>query len=721
MKEHLSEKKIAKTFFLQHDQSDCGVTCLSILIKYYKGNMSLEKLRELSGTNKQGTSLLGLYQAANQVGFSAKGNEAEINDLIEYGEPLILHVAIDNILPHYVICYGYKNDSFIIGDPAKGIYSCSRENLNKIWKSKACLVLSPNDSFKKIKEIKFRKKEWFIDLIKEDYKLLIFSVILGFFSAILGMVMAVFSQKLIDDILPSKDLNKLITGIIVVAFLLLISIVFNNLRAYFLIHQTKDFNIRIIDKFYSSLINLPKPFFDTRKIGELVSRLNDTQRIQKVIKIVINNFVINFLVSIISLGLLFYYSWQIGLIACISLPCYFLLLYNFNSKIIKTQKNVMQSRAHSQSNYISTMDGISTIKNNNKQLLFQKLNKLVYSNYQDQLFLLGKINIRLSLFSGIFGIVFLIAILTITSLKVYYDLLELGELIAILTVSGSLLPSIASLALIAIPINEATVAFNRMYEFTSLEKEKSGFQEINDFKSLSINNLSFRFAGKSELLKKICLNVNKGEFIALVGESGSGKSTLGQIIQKFYLSEKGRILINGEYQLEDLTMDSWRRYIGVIEQDIKIFNSSVIDNIILESQDSTENIINFFEYYGFDKYISEFPQGYYTILGEEGINLSGGQKQIIALARALYKKPQLLILDEYTSAMDRKAEQFSFEILKKLKKEIGVIFISHRLHSLPKIADRIYVIEEGEIEVSGSHNQLLETSNFYSDYWKEFT
>ena len=124
--------------------------------------------------------------------------------------------------------------------------------------------------------------------------------------------------------------------------------------------------------------------------------------------------------------------------------------------------------------------------------------------------------------------------------------------------------------------------------------------------------------------------------------------------------------------------------------------------------------------YGFNRYIAQFPQGYATILGEGGINLSGGQKQVIALARALYKNPQLLILGEYTSAMDRKTEQFSFELLQKIKNKVGILFISHRLHSLPKMADRIYVIENGETKISGSHNQLLETSNFYSDYWKEY-
>src|SRR5690606_37939732 len=208
------------------------------------------------------------------------------------------------------------------------------------------------------------------------------------------------SQKLIDDILPSKDFTKLITGIALVTFLLLVRVLFTALRDYFLIHQSKDFNNRIIDSFYASLLHLPKPFFDTRKIGELVARLNDTQRVQRVISMIASNVVINILVTIVSFGVLFYYSWQTGLIDSVSLPFYFLLIYSFNSRIITAQKEVMQGYALNESNYITSIQGIATIKNNNRQDIFKKINQIIYGNYQDKTFNLGKINVRLSVFSG---------------------------------------------------------------------------------------------------------------------------------------------------------------------------------------------------------------------------------------------------------------------------------------------------------------------------------
>lgn len=716
---NVSKKYLQQTLILQHDQSDCGVACLLSIIQFYGGSNNLEKLRELSGTTKQGTTLLGLYQAANKLGFAAQGNEADIQSIIEHKEPLILHVVLENRLQHYLVCYGYENDNFIIGDPAKGIIRYTKEELNAIWKSKTCLTLKPNSDFVKTKTQNYDKKQWFLKLLKEDYRLISFSIMLGLGIAILGMAMAIFSQKLIDDILPTKDFNKLITGITLVSFLLLVRVAFTALRDYFLIRQTKDFNNRIIDSFYSSLLNLPKPFFDTRKIGELVTRLNDTQRVQRVIKQIVGNIVINALVTIVSLVFLFYYSWKTGLIAFISLPFYFVLIYSFNKRIITAQKEVMQGYAFSESNYITSIQGIATIKNNNRQIIFQKINQFIYGNYQEKAFNLGKINVRLSIMSSVFSVLFLMSILIYSSIQVYNETMQLGELMAILGIAGSLLPSVASLALITIPITEAKVAFNRMYEFASLDKERKGTTEIQDFSSLNIKNLSFRFAGRSQLLKDINININKNECIALVGESGSGKSTLGEILQKFHSFENGTITINNQYSLADLKTQNWRNILGVVRQDVTIFGGNVITNILLGQEDSSENIIKFCEDYGFENFINSLPQGYATILGEEGINLSGGQKQMIALMRALYKKPKVLLLDELTSAMDRKTEKFVLELLNKLKSELTIIFISHRLHSLPKIANRIYVLENGIVSGFGGHEKLLESKNFYSEFWSE--
>jgi ATP-binding cassette subfamily B protein len=263
-----------------------------------------------------------------------------------------------------------------------------------------------------------------------------------------------------------------------------------------------------------------------------------------------------------------------------------------------------------------------------------------------------------------------------------------------------------------------------MFEFTSISPEYSLDEEtskekIGKFETLYVTNLSFRFPGRSELLKDISFHVKNGEIISLLGESGCGKSTTLQILQKFYGFENGTIAVNG-VNWDDVSVKDWRNTIAIIAQDIKIFNGPLIDNVCLgdESKDPQE-IIAFFREYGFDKYFESFPQGYATLLGEEGVNISGGEQQLVALARALYKKPQLLLMDEATSAMDRNTEGFVLDLLRKARDTMGVILVTHRVKTA-KTTDRIYVIEDGVIKASGSHSELLKSDNLYANSWKDF-
>ena len=716
----MNEKNIRKTFVLQHDQSDCGVACLLSLIRYYGGTHPLEKLRELSGTTRQGTTLLGLYQAANQLGFNAEGFEAGIGALKGHNSPVILHVLMEDHLQHFLVCYGYQDEKFIIGDPAKGILRLSAGELKQIWQSNALLTLTPHENFVQKKEIRASKRNWIRKLIREDINILSISVFIGIVVAVLGMVMAIFSQKLIDDILPSENMEKLIMGIILVGILLIVRSGAMALRQFFLLTQGKNFNNRIIHVFYSTLVTLPKPFFDTRRIGELVARLNDTVRIQTVISQIAGNLIIDFLVSITAIVFLFTYYLPFGFIALISMPFYFLWVYKFNKPIIAAQKDVMATYANTESYYINSMQGISAIKNHNRESSFSKINQMVYGHFQDKIFHLGKINIRLGLITNIFGTLFLIAILAFGSYYVLRNMLTLGELMAVLGIASTLIPSITNLALIAIPVNEASVAFHRMFEFVDIEPEqKTSGKEMPPFESLSLKQISFRFPGRKPLLRDISLDIRLHSIVALVGESGSGKSTLCQLLEKFYAPESGEIQVNGNLSLKDVDTAGWRKILGVVPQDIPLFNGTVLDNIALGDSSNVEEVVQFCRETGVEKFIQQLPQGYGTILGEEGINLSGGQKQIIGLARALYKKPQFLILDEATAALDRQTENFVIGLLLRLKEKMSILFISHRLNTLKKIADDMYILEEGMITHQGTHETLMQSDNFYSRYWKE--
>jgi len=717
----LNQLKITR----QQSEVDCGVACLLSVINYYGGNNTLESLRNLSGTNINGTTLLGLHEAAKQIGFTALGFEADIEALLIHPSPTILHVIIDNQLQHFVVCFGIKEldgkIKFIIGDPAIGIVYMTCNELAAIWQSKICLTLEPNKDFKREIDIAIQKKQWIKQLVSEDFQILIIAASIGVGIAILGIVMSLFSQRLLDEILPKRNFVKLNLGIAVVFLLLLVKEGLLALRQYFLYMQAKEFNNRIVGNFYSKLLHLPKSFFDTRKIGELTARLMDTTRIQRVITQVAGNAVIDTLISLTILGFLFFYSWKIAVSILLILPFYFILIYKNNKSIIDGQRKIMSNYAMSEANYISTLQGIEPIKNLNKQNLFASNNSFIYNKYQNAILSLGKVQIKLGFFANSFGIVFLLSVLLYSSHQVLYSNLKIGELMAILGMCSNLLPSVTNLALISIPLNEAKIAFDRMFEFTSIEPESNDDKyEISEFKSLSAEQTLFRFAGRSPLFRNVSFNVQVGEIIAIMGENGCGKSTISQILQKHYECESGTIFINNNEELKDISFESWRTFIGVVPQQVHIFNATVLENIAFDdAAKKPQEVLTFLNEYGFSPFIDSLAQSYMTLLGEEGINLSGGQKQMIALARALYHKPKLLILDEATASMDRDSEQFVLKLLTQLKSSMGIIFITHRLHVLKSFCDRIYILENGETTVSGNHDTLLLSDNLYSKYWND--
>ncbi|WAC42687.1 ATP-binding cassette domain-containing protein [Pedobacter sp. SL55] len=253
-----------------------------------------------------------------------------------------------------------------------------------------------------------------------------------------------------------------------------------------------------------------------------------------------------------------------------------------------------------------------------------------------------------------------------------------------------------------------------MYDFTSIKPEFEA-QEITslDFKKLAVKNISFRFAGRKPVLQDISFALAKGEIIAILGESGCGKSTTVAILEKFYQVEQGEILINSTL-IENIYTPTWRNILASVPQEIKLFNGTLLDNIAIgNTEQEVLAIVDFCNVNGFNKYFEALPQGYFTLVGEEGINLSGGQKQLVALARALYRKPQVLLLDEATAAMDRNTERFILQLLNQLRNEMAIVLITHKIQTA-KVADRIYVIEDGKITTSGMPSQLLETDNFFS-------
>jgi ATP-binding cassette, subfamily C, bacteriocin exporter len=710
-------KAIRKSYVKQQDQSDCGVACMVSLVRFFGGDCSLESLREASGTNKQGTTLLGLYQTAQVIGLQAEPLEAtETTQLKSLNSPAILHVVLEEKRQHYVIYHGFLNGKYILLDPDKGLVFMELAELDLLWKSKALLSLYPNESFELKSTQNSQKKKWIIDMVHEDVPVFGASIVLGIMVTVLGLTTSIFSQKLIDEILPERQTEKLVVGMVLVGVLLLGRSLIGYVRGRLLVKQSKDFNLRMISGFYGSLLRLPKSFFDSRKTGDMVARMNDTRRIQQAVSSLVSEIVVEVLLVIVTLMAVYLYSYPIGLLVSVVLPFYFVLVYHFHKPISSHQQSVMKSYSLTESHYIDTLQGVGSIKALNKEVNYEKLNGNIYGYFQEQVFKLGNLGIRFGLVSNLLGIVFIISVLAYSSHLVLLTELQIGEMVAILGFSGMIIPAVGKLAMANIQLQEAKIAFDRMYEFVSAKPEPiNAVHPVPEYiQNLDVKNIDFRFPGRKALLKGINLSIEKGKLITILGESGGGKSTLLQILMKFYDAGSGNIFINGSLKLGDLNTGDWRRSIGYVAQETKIFNGTLLENICLDDINTHGDAVKgFCKEIGMGNFFESMPQGYMTLVGEEGINLSGGQKQLVALARALYHQPKILLLDEFTGAMDRNTENMMLELLQKLKAIMPMLLVTHKIRPALQ-SDFVYILENGVILDKGLPSELLQKDNLLS-------
>ena len=704
----LNKKELNKQFVKQHGEYSCGLACLASVVNYFGGSVSQSGLMSISGTTLNGTSMLGLYQAANRIGLDAKGYEADINSLKNIKDPVILHVLMDGNRQHFIVCYGYDG-KFIIGDPGWGITEYSGAELESVWKSRAMLQLKPGKNFETKKRTAYENWNWFKDIIRDDLPILGVAAFFGVIIAVLGLSTAIYSQKLIDVYLPDKEHEKIFAGLALLAGLLLFRSVISYARGILMVSQSRNLNERIISRFLNKILYLPQSFFRGHSTGDFIARMNDARRIQTTVSLVTGQIIIEVLVVIISSAYVFYLSGLTGLVSISSIVFFLIIAWKYHRKIVASQREMMQAYAMNESNYVDILQGHGTIKSFGREAVFiDRLNN-VYNIYQGKIYDLGILGNKYGFLTGSISSVYLVLILLTGISLVLKSQLHLGEFVAIMSVGGSLVPAISNLTLANVQIQEAKVAFERMHEFVKEKTENDDettalsadtLKGCNAESLLEVCDLRFRFPGKRPLFDRVSFSLSKGAIVALYGEVGSGKSTLVDILQRFFPFEQGRIVYDGrDWKATDLR--TWRSIMAVVPQKEKIFNSTVLDNISMSNdQNLAQDVLDFCVREGFHPYFEKFQQGYMTITGENGVNLSGGQRQLISLARALYKKPEILVLDEATAAMDTETEQFVFDLLRK-RRDLAILIITHRKDLIRK-ADKIYELRNGTLTESFS-------------------
>lgn len=707
---------------LQQASSDCGVACLSSVINFFGGYQSLEQLRVQSGTAIQGTTVLGLIESAKAAGMDTDAFRVDAFTRLDFLDgPAILHVVLEEKFSHYIVCYGLVPEGYVVMDPAIGERTLTGPELDRIWKSKSMILAKPNSEFQLKTDYLTNKKKWILDLVKPDLPILLISGFLGLVVTILGLSVAVFSQKLIDELLPKEQWDKLALGLVLLAILLIGRSILGYLRSTVLIRQSKELNLRLISRFFEQLLYLPKRFFDSRKVGDITSRMNDSRRIQRAVSVLTTELMVDSFVVIVTLVCIFIYSWQAGALVSAFLPIYFFLIYRYNFPIKRGQQSLMVQYAGSESTFIDTLTGIGAIKGGGREADFLEKNRSMYGVFQEEAYRLGQVSNSLGLVAQMTGAVFLVAVLGTCCYLVAIAEMELGVLVAISGMLGMLVPAVNKLALVNLQYQEAQIALDRLYEFVQAEQEiqqaNNPIPEVLD--TVRLAQISFRFPGRKQLLKDVSFELKRGKLTVLLGESGGGKSTLLQLLVGFYPAEAGKIEINEQFNLNSLSQAEWRKTVGYVPQEIKIFNGTLISNLTLDGDPQKfQEAILFCNEMGLSSFFEALPQGYLTLVGEEGINLSGGQKQVIGLTRALLKQPKLLLLDEFTGAMDRTTEQKMLDLILKIKVSIPVLVVTHRVKPA-LLADEVLILENGSLVDFGSPADLLTRENLLSDSMRD--
>ena len=706
----------------QHDITDCGAACLASVAAHFDLQFPIARIRQYAFTDKKGTNLLGMIEAAGKLGFKAKGVKGSPDCLSEIPKPTIAHVVVNEKLQHFVVIYKVTKNEVVIMDPADGkFHKKTFETFNKEW-SGILILIQPDDSFKK-GNMKTGTLKSFIDLILPHKNLMMQALSGAVLYSILGLSTSVFVGKITDYVLVNRNINLLnLMGVIMVLIILLRTF-FGIMKSIFALKTGQRIDASLILGYYKHLLDLPQQFFDTMKVGEILSRMNDAVKIRIFINNLSLDLAVNGLILLFTLFLMVFFSWKLALITLLSAPLFILIYSLFNRLNKKYQRKIMESGADLEAHWVESLQSVSTIKrlgledfsNLKTEVRFVRLLKNTYKSMQGSIVA----NNGIEMVSA--GIT--VAVLWAGSNFVIVGQLTPGTLMLFYSLIGYVLSSVGKLISSDQTIQDALIAVDRLFQVMDLEREETGFRKIRlereMIDDIRFENVSFRYGSRNRVFESLNLTIEKGKTTAVVGESGSGKTTLISLLQHLYPVGEGSIYI-GKYSISQITNESLRRLIGSVPQQIELFSGTILENIAYgDFEPDMKKVVELSEQLGIRSFIEKLPNSYLTPIGEHGMSLSGGEKQRIAIARALYRDPELLILDEATSSLDSVSEKYVKQTLAALADQgKTVIIIAHRLSTV-KNADTIVVLKEGKVAETGNHNQLLQQSGVYSRLWSE--
>lgn len=702
----------------QQDESDCGAAVLATIALHHRMPIGLQKMRDLCGTDRVGTNLLGLVGAAENLGFSARAVKGPYDALPDVPLPAIVHVVTEQGLGHFVVLHRLTKTGVVVADPASGIEQLSEGEFCKKWTGYV-LILAPgaDGAAAAIETVSLKPWRRLLRLLRPHTPILAEAFVAALLMTALGIMTSFFIGHLVDSVLVHSEwrmLNALAFGMLAIV---LFRALFGVLRQYLLAYVGRKVDLMLISDYTRHVLRLPMNFFEMRRVGEILSRVNDAVKVREAVSGTSLTAVVDGTLVIITAGFMFYYDWPLALVACCFVPTLLASAIAHHPAAKRLSRQAMEDAAVLQAHLIEDVSAVETIKayrieRSRSDDGESRLVKLVQSSFS-----LQKLGISMgslgTLIPGAAGIV----ILWYGGHRVIDGAMTIGQLMFFYTLLGYMLQPLERLASVNLQIQDALIAVDRIYQIMEIEREdpddakKAVFVKVEQ--GLELNNVSFKYGCRSNVLENVNMRIPAGATVAIVGESGSGKTTLLKLLMRFYDPTDGRILMDGR-NLRDITLSSLRSGIALVSQDPFIFNGTIRENIGLAKPNATsDEIVRAARAAELDEFISGMPDRYETMIGERGANLSGGQRQRLAIARALLMSPEILIFDEATSHLDTATERSIQHNLKESLKGKTTILVAHRLSTICD-ADVIYVLRGGKVVEQGPHADLLAADGYYA-------
>ncbi|MBB6371519.1 peptidase domain-containing ABC transporter [Chryseobacterium shigense] len=713
-------------FYKQPDGKDCGPTCLRIISRYYGKTISLQHIRNFSETTREGSSLLGLSDAAENLGFRSLGVRIDFDTLAkEMPLPCIVHW--NNV--HFVVVYKIdKTNKVYISDPSYGLITYNKEEFIKFWIGENAqsdteegigLVLETTPAFFQTEFEDHESKASFSFLSKYllKYKSLVLQLTVGLLAAsLLSLIFPFLTQSIVDVGIQNQDLNFIYLVLFAQIMLFIGRMGIEVIRSWILLHLSSRINISIISDFFIKLMKLPISFFDTRMTGDIMQRINDHHRIEQLLTSSSLNTLFSLVNLIIFSIVLLFYDYRLFIVYLVGAVLYIGWISFFLKKRKELDYKRFSQVSQEQSKVIELINGMQEIKMHNAE----KQKRWDWEFLQVKLFKLRIKSLSIEQWQSVGGNFINqmkdILVSFLSAKLVLSGNLTLGMMLSVQYIIGQLNSPLLQLIDFIKQTQDAKISLERLGEIHDKDDEENKddlyVSEVPQ-KDLEIHNMSFRYIGSdSFVFENLELTIPYQKTTAIVGASGSGKTTLLKLLMKFYEPNEGDIKI-GNVSLKNVSPKYWRDHCGVVMQEGYIFNDTIANNISIgEDYIDKNKLRKAVEIANIKDFVESLPLSYNTQIGNEGIGVSGGQKQRLFIARAVYKSPGYIFFDEATSALDANNEKVIMENLEQFFKGKTAVVIAHRLSTV-RHADKIIVLDKGRVVEEGNHAELVALKGEY--------